>query len=1812
MKSRISKIIQILLIVNFTISTTKPKNPKILSLDPKNLQTSFKSDYMENTNDNFYKITVSDTSLIKNKNFFIILESENPEFTISIFDTSNTLDFSSKKIMLDLKTYSGNLALAISDSYFNNNFDFFEETGNLYFKINLNSLQGEATKYNLKLVIAKNLPLTLGKIYTTRLDYIINNLTVDLKYEENQDFNDIHKLRFQLTTVLQKDNYTLSSKLKIKYENYLMNNIFKNIIGGILKEPEMTLCKNKDCIFSMILSQTDVKVLNIESFITKKIETLSINHLDEYYDKVYSDNTTTFYKLKYIKAMEDLDISISLIPVTGESELYINARTKPKELSDYYYSETGTLAKRITIKWEDLVQMKANGSDLYLAVHSGTSGEFMIKIDGHESGYRGRLTPGTLEAGFVKKGELMSYLYSFEVYETKEIMFDLNLAVISGGADLYFKSCESLIDCKLDKTELNSVTLYRIENNHNNKKLTKSITCEKKHKHKMNMCRYLITVYGKVDNGTHFHISLHENRYHTLLLPGHVMNLTLLSNEIKYLKFSYPATKSQNNLYINIDTEWGELDVFIDKKEEYPSQEVYTIKNHFDKNEKSKNLLISNDNIHDSLFGTYYIGIKSLSSSSLNIKFFVKKDNKLTLHALSAGSYQKGNLSDSSQILYYTTKISLDPSKSNLITVDLTPIKGKFIIFASNSGSFPNKQKNDMISKNNQISLKSGADDNDYIIGVQRVESGDENYEAEFYINLSYSDKSIKMKPGVIYSHTMKENNYFLIEILEEMEDILILKGIADGYNIKLCANFGSLKQKKKKIGCIGNADEKNVSLDFDKKQIKKGCSTLLKNKERCFLQLLIEGYQNQKFTIGFTYNNLPFQILDETLITGPTVLKKPIYFVYTSKPNKPVGFYFNTKGRKMNIYSLLTQGNDIEKKSKTSFPNAAISDEKNKKVTGHITTIVYDTTEVENQGIKPEILISIYPDQKNIKDEDITTKYDSRTPFYLQSFLDVKEIARTHVFSEYLFAKEYKYYQFYNNGNSESLRVYVNSNQIANLEVFISRDYKSRPPYNGKVLISKKGLNSVILELDKELVNEELKGHYTIAVKSDYNSLVHVYWNNKDDLDYIELTANVPASINLLKRKKLYFSFYVEDTDKEKKNISIHIKSDSKTEVFILSSKENLLSQPDNNDYHFKGSIGKKGGINLITIRPTDPHYCLNCTYVGYIQTNESSQATILYQIEHDDIPISINSGLTIPDYIDSHHSKKYRFVNIGRGKIFLHLSVLSGTCNIFLDTEEDVSMGKNKIEAYLGRNMEVHKFLTIDPVKYGLDVSRDLYILVSNPKLDPATYTLSVFKEESRIPIETGITKYLELGENEKMSFFFEQKMNEREFEIRLTLRKVENLNLHDSAIENLFNMIDVYYESTDQDAVKVENAEKSLNGNKLYIKIILNDNINNRNFVIKTTNALKTSISLTIDLLVGNYKLLNLNESIIDSVNINNIQIYESYGHLGRFIFMGMKLCYGKAVVQFYEGDYEKIGDKKHSKYKTLKDGDSLVHYFKLENERVFSKVTPMKDSKTAVYSLIFYNEQDIDNNPYSEITQGNEGKVVIETDNKTVNFDMIKMKKFKASNFVHKIKFSIYLASSLEVMRYLKNCEDFKITQTFEKPDYKKIEKIFTFANSEEISKFNEKIKISLGELEKNKKYYGVVVANASLIPLGEGFIEPVRRGRVYYDEFVFVSSKINIPLNSILIYSLILAFFVVVCYIVKGFVFDDVSRIGSGADLKSLRNLMQRDTVRNILESEYFGEERKKEVDDDILDGGLDQEKEIEMTNAEDKEDVLGI
>jgi len=75
--------------------------------------------------------------------------------------------------------------------------------------------------------------------------------------------------------------------------------------------------------------------MNIESMFIEDVDILNIDHYGAYYDRTYEKKVITYYKIPYTLEIYKLDLSIFLIPVTGESGLYVNPMSLPTDLENF-------------------------------------------------------------------------------------------------------------------------------------------------------------------------------------------------------------------------------------------------------------------------------------------------------------------------------------------------------------------------------------------------------------------------------------------------------------------------------------------------------------------------------------------------------------------------------------------------------------------------------------------------------------------------------------------------------------------------------------------------------------------------------------------------------------------------------------------------------------------------------------------------------------------------------------------------------------------------------------------------------------------------------------------------------------------------------------------------------------------------------------------------------------------------------------------------------------------------------------------------------------------------------------------------------------------------------------------------------------------------------------------------------------------------------------------------------------------------------------------------------------------------------------
>ncbi len=72
------------------------------------------------------------------------------------------------------------------------------------------------------------------------------------------------------------------------------------------------------------------------------------------------------------------------------------------------------------------------------------------------------------------------------------------------------------------------------------------------------------------------------------------------------------------------------------------------------------------------------------------------------------------------------------------------------------------------------------------------------------------------------------------------------------------------------------------------------------------------------------------------------------------------------------------------------------------------------------------------------------------------------------------------------------------------------------------------------------------------------------------------------------------------------------------------------------------------------------------------------------------------------MPDRVESHSGKTYRFLNASAEPFYLMVSVLSGSIGVYVDASDKVGVKNNKEYFSIGYNLHNHIFAKIDPNDY------------------------------------------------------------------------------------------------------------------------------------------------------------------------------------------------------------------------------------------------------------------------------------------------------------------------------------------------------------------------------------------------------------------------------------------------------------------------------------------------------------------------------
>jgi hypothetical protein len=665
---------------------------------------------------------------------------------------------------------------------------------------------------------------------------------------------------------------------------------------------------------------------------------------------------------------------------------------------------------------------------------------------------------------------------------------------------------------------------------------------------------------------------------------------------------------------------------------------------------------------------------------------------------------------------------------------------------------------------------------------------------------------------------------------------------------------------------------------------------------------------------------------------------------------------------------------------------------------------------------------------------------------------------------------------------------------------------------------------------------------------------------------------------------QKLYFAVYVKDSEGvikedsayiERKEIKLYLKVSAKASVYVLKSNSNDLDVPSPSNYIWKEETASKGGVLLITISPKDPGYCVDCLYIGYVESDQNGTVDILANIKHDNMPIHLKPGFTFPEFISPKDSLLMSLFTTDTSVVDLSISLLSGDCKVYISRSKDIS-SKKYDEVYSSKtDLKGFLFIQISPKKYEVSEFTEWFVLVKSSGPNPTSLTVSVNKNSSPSHIEPGISKLVRLGPGELSKYYYKPSALETKFEVRVQLDQLEDIQLKHKALELLeqslsISQIDAKGESLALQPAKVDKIE-----NILYVEFQFAGGEENT-FVLKAFNPVDCFAFFKLDLVVGYYHLLNFNTFNYSISTKANPDVFEAYGAPNQFVYVDLKVCKGDPKVLFYESEANEIEDKKDRDFRTMKNEHSTTHSLMLTKSKIFLKVLAQNDSD-AIYSLNMYNQKDIEDRGFVELNDFTDSTVKVNLSSSHVQVAPVTVTSSISEGFVVKVQYIVYLSSDHNLIKFAKNCGKHLIHKAF--PNHSDLFKFSSEHTMSEKTKHSIKqITVNLKGLPRSETFNGIVVANVNLFPKEEGHLTPIRSGRVYYKEFSIRTSQYDIDLE-IIIWAVISVMTVLgLMFVCKSVLLS--KRANGKAQLKDIDD----ETVMafkafNLLESEY-----KKEVE----------------------------
>lgn len=1415
-------------------------------------------------------------------------------------------------------------------------------------------------------------------------------------------------------------------------------------------------------------------------------------------------STTGLYILQL--NTEDLgtaDVLLTLENLEGDTRLYANPAILPEYSSNSIYSATNPHSKSLIVSNEDMKGTANNGKStpLFISVVSNGASAYYIRATLQQKNSITQIRENFPISAIVGKGQMRDFGVKWTTTLNEEVReFKIYLNTRKGQVYLYSQYCGTPKKCGFFNDEV--VTNKNLASGTNllydeSANPAKEIGLKAKCGNGLSIssvkisssiteytCMINLGVFGKdiEQKNAEFELLVQDLKSHMIIQANTWQKLKVEDSRAVLLEFNIQRRQFNaiDHVQFKFDMHFGGLTVFISKTNRFPCDDPKSLGGSLSLIQNTPmSLNITREMLPEKkIRGTYYICLKpsTLSSVSLSVEPVVTEIKDVSadiarykIPTLPAGEQLLGEISDPSQILYFSFSASVDAKADEFIQIHITPLVGSFRVFASNNEMRPVPEQSHWNVVGDTLTIKSSdpgfREQGVYIVGITSASKApfNQNSKQKFLVSYSLSERHVFLRPGMPTTADItatKKSRYFELEIPSSATNFTLIKSSLMN-TVVMYISFNATQGYPTATQSAFQVRERHSGIHLNKVELDKYC--LNRASSPCFVFIAVESPLPTHFSLQFVVDGNPFTLSHNLPIQIPVLESANIslHFIYQVTGNKNVEFELRPIYQPLDYFIAWSP---VRSDNKYTFPVG--TDNTTYIISGN-TNDAHDA--VINRGNTSNtdgvVLVTVQAKFGGPDIEPIHAQYGFFSNGYLELSTDNKILYPGVPVKREVGLAEWKFFRFNHPSAADNILINVELQQ-GFAEVYVSKGLQKLPSETN-FIYRRYDAKEEIITIDKNSIpyGQTLSGDYMIGIKGvSANTRCSVVYNS-GAMQMMMLPMGISTTYSLSSKNSVYMELY---SDYLTQDIDVTFKSTTASiKIYALARNKDVTNNewPTPERYVWNASVTTAGGFGRLRIDKSNPAFCTFCQMVLLVQASTNDKVEFLARKKSMYSKIRLVEGKEYVSVLGKGESDTYvMIIPYNESEFSLEMKIHRGNLTLFYSY--DPLFNNPNLMTQIKEKAK-DEFFTIQVgrltamIKSVLHMNAYRFIKVQSLAPD-SEYTLNLVSNNMLTELSPLTSRFSILGQDGRHIYYATTSQGE---EIDLSVHLRNMVEMHKANFEEVIGylpgLVTAYFCTTykqvvsrkyDYEApidVSMFHHELRVNlkhAHKGYIVFVIENNIG---------KALSYSLTMSkagVKLLAPNHEsaeLVGQNATktfIIDQLamgSIARVKIDQCLGGIeAKYAYAGAsgsrpdsELVWENLVSSQVNNGFLRARENEQIKIKVFKENSSVNPDVYSMFERRFSKDIP------SVFSIAY--DSEIDGAPDTGVNKGyivvgdlkSYGDVEVLTDSEqTIRFHGLTFHRdFLDRNHEYflMVNYTLYMSKDKYMLKFMKLCDYFRI-------------------------------------------------------------------------------------------------------------------------------------------------------------------------------------